>query len=581
MTDRVRRDQKSAFDERLTTGLSYHQQGDLKRAKTLYDEILVGDEGNVSALHLSGILAGQEGDYVKAQTYIERALILEPNVPSFHNNLANALKNQGRVDDAIYHYKKALELEPGNAAANNNLGIVYYQNKQYPEAISSYEAALYIKPDYTDAHYHLGMALLHVDQTKRAITHFEAILSLDQTHTEAHYQLGQIYHQQNNLDKALGYYTACLGLEPEHVESHHGLAAAYANLGDLKQARDYFEKTLQYQADHHEARFNFASLLLNQKKLNEALMHYLHLLDNQPSLDVYYNIGVIYMDQDRHDDAIQYFNEALAFNPDHLETHINIAAVFLKKEDFQNASKHYEIVFKHQPDNPEIAYILNAINQNEKTGKKFNTAPDQYVKNLFDQYAPHFDKHLTEYLYYQAPEQLYRVVTTLLGDVSEEWLVLDLGCGTGLCGSLFRSLAKKLIGVDISEKMLAIAKEKDIYDILQTSEMVAALSGYNDLDLIIAADVLPYIGDLKYLFPGVGRALTSQGWFAFTIEKTNISPYELQRSARFAHAQGYIEQLAGEYNFNVLHRSSVILRNNRNQVVEGVIYVLSSARVCP
>ena len=576
MSDRVRTDPKATFDERLTTALNYHQQGDLKQAKRLYEEILLGDVNNVSALHLSGILAGQEGDYARAQTYIERALILEPNVPSFHNNLANALKHQGRVGDAIFHYKKALELEPGNAPANNNLGILHYQNQQYPEAISSYEAALRIKPDYMDAHYHLGMALLHVNQTETAISHFEQVLSLDPKHTEAYYQLGQVHHQKNNLDQAVDYYIACLGLDPQHVESCHGLAAAYTNLGDLKKAREHFEKTLQYQADHHEARFNFASLLLNQKKLNEALMHYLYLLEHQPNLDVYYNIGVIYMDQDRHDDAIQYFNEALAFDPDHLETHMNMAAVFLKKEDYPSANKHYEIAFKQQPDNPEIAYILNAINQNEKTGKTFNTAPDQYVKNLFDQYAPHFDKHLTEYLYYQAPEQLHKVVTNLLGRVAEEWHVLDLGCGTGLCGPLFRPLAKKLMGVDISEKMLDIAREKSIYDKLQALEMVTALRDYNDLDLIIAVDVLPYVGDLKDLFGGVGRALKPQGWFAFTIEKTSVSPYELQRSARFAHAQDYIEQLAAKYNFDILHSSSAILRNNRNQVVEGAIYVLSS-----
>lgn len=576
MADRVRSDQKPAFDERLTTALSYHQQGDLKQAKTLYEEILLSDANNVSALHLSGILAGQEGDYAKAQTYIERALILEPNVPSFHNNLANALKHQGRVGDAITHYQKALSLEPSNAPAHNNLGILYYQNKQYPEAISSYETALRIKPDYTDAHYHLGMALLHVNETEMAISHFEQVLSLDPKHTEAYYQLGQVHHQQNNLDKAVEYYSSCLGLDPQHVESHHGLAAAYTNWGDLKKARDHFEKTLQYQTDHHEARFNFASLLLNQKKLNEALMHYLLLLENQPSLDVYYNIGVIYMDQDRHDDAIQYFNEALVFDPDHLETHINIAAVFLKKEDYINASKHYDIVLKQKPDNLEIAYILNAINQNEKTGKTFNTAPDQYVKNLFDHYAAHFDKHLTEYLYYKAPEQLHKVVTNLLGSVSEEWDILDLGCGTGLCGPLFRSLAKKLMGVDISEKMLEVAKEKQIYDTLQAGEMVAALNHYSELDLIIAADVLPYVGDLRPLFEAASRALKTKGWFAFTIEKTTVSPYELQRSARFAHAQDYIEQLAAEYHFNILHSSSAILRNNRNQVVEGLIYVLSS-----
>ena len=577
MSDNTHTEQASLFNERLVTALNCHQQGDLLQAKALYQEILLLEPNNVSALHLSGILAGQQGDYPSAQTYIERALILEPNVPSFHNNLANALKHQGRLGDAITHYKKALALEPSNAPANNNLGILLYQNQQHQEAITYYEAALKIKPDYTDAYYHLGLALLHLQQLPDAINNFQQALSLDPAHAEAHYQLAQIYHQQNDLPTAISYYKSCLELEPKHVESHHGLAAASTNLGYLQEALQYFTATLDLQPDHHEARFNFASALLNQGQLNEALRHYLFLLEYQPDLDVYYNIGVIYMHQDRHDDAIQYFNQALLLDANHLETHINIAAVFLKKEDYQNASKHYEIALKQQPDNTELAYILNAINQNEATGKTFQAAPHQYVKNLFDQYAPHFDKHLTQYLYYQAPEQLHRVVTNLLGSVAEQWTVLDLGCGTGLCGPLFRSLAEKLIGIDLSDKMLAIAKEKHVYDELRAAEMVSALGEYSELDLIIAADVLPYVGDLSNLFAAVALALRAQGWFAFTIEKSQQTPYTLQRSARFAHAQAYVEELASEHQLSLLHCSSAVLRNNRNETVEGYVYILASA----
>ena len=49
---------------------------------------------------------------------------------------------------------------------------------------------------------------------------------------------------------------------------------------------------------------------------------------------------------------------------------------------------------------------------------------------------------------------------------SKQLDVLDAGCGTGLCGPLLAPYARRLIGVDLSEGMLALAKEKHVYDAL-------------------------------------------------------------------------------------------------------------------
>ena len=84
------------------------------------------------------------------------------------------------------------------------------------------------------------------------------------------------------------------------------------------------------------------------------------------------------------------------------------------------------------------------------------TAPAQYIRNLFDFYAPKFDKHLVEKLNYRNPklflEQVLKV--THRRDLD----VLDLGCGTGLCGLEFRSYARQMVGVDLSPEMVKLAE---------------------------------------------------------------------------------------------------------------------------
>ena len=89
---------------------------------------------------------------------------------------------------------------------------------------------------------------------------------------------------------------------------------------------------------------------------------------------------------------------------------------------------------------------------------------------------------------------------------------LDLGCGTGLAGVAFRDCVERLEGIDLSPGMVAEARAKGIYDALHVGEVVAHLKAATDrqFDLILAADVLVYVGDLAPLFLEVARVLASE-----------------------------------------------------------------------
>src|SRR3954468_56000 len=71
-----------------------------------------------------------------------------------------------------------------------------------------------------------------------------------------------------------------------------------------------------------------------------------------------------------------------------------------------------------------------------------------YVRTLFDQYAPRFDRALED-LGYRAPTLLRNAVVAE-AEGSRFGTMLDLGCGTGLAGAAFRPHVDWLIGVDLS-----------------------------------------------------------------------------------------------------------------------------------
>ncbi len=133
-------------------------------------------------------------------------------------------------------------------------------------------------------------------------------------------------------------------------------------------------------------------------------------------------------------------------------------------------------------------------------------APVGYVAAHFDGYADHFDVHLCQTLHYRGPELLQEALTRLGLPSATPLDVLDAGCGTGLAGPLFRSWARQLDGVDLSPRMLARARDRGCYDRLDVGELTQTmLARPRSYDLVLAADVLVYFGDLNQSWQPSGR----------------------------------------------------------------------------
>ena len=156
-----------------------------------------------------------------------------------------------------------------------------------------------------------------------------------------------------------------------------------------------------------------------------------------------------------------------------------------------------------------------------------------------------------------------------------QWQVLDLGCGTGLCGEKIIPFARTLIGVDLSEKMLAVAARKQIYDELIAADVLSYLRDkHQAFDLIIAGDVLVYFGDLAPVFSLVRQALKPGGLFILNLEMSAVAAFEMTVSGRFAHRKEYVEQIAAQHDFNVLRYREVLLREQQHGQVMGHLFLL-------
>ena len=154
---------------------------------------------------------------------------------------------------------------------------------------------------------------------------------------------------------------------------------------------------------------------------------------------------------------------------------------------------------------------------------------------------------------------------------------LDLGCGTGLCGPLVRPMTQRLTGVDLSGRMLERARTLGIYDRLECADIAAFLDHTDDRhDLVLAADVFIYVGDLARVFAGVRRVMAS-GVFCFSVETPPAgdgAAFRLLPSLRYTHATDYILQLAAAHGFSPISLVPGPVREEQRAAIDGLYVCL-------
>lgn len=204
------------------------------------------------------------------------------------------------------------------------------------------------------------------------------------------------------------------------------------------------------------------------------------------------------------------------------------------------AAEAYADARKLAPEDPYVRHLAAAAGLSADAGR----ASPEYVEVVFDGYAPRFDAHLIS-LGYRIPGVIRAELADWRGP---EGPVLDLGCGTGLVGVALSDLPlPPLVGVDMSAAMLAEARRRGLYAGLRHSEICRYLAATpQSHPLILAADVLPYFGDLALLAGLIATHLLPGGTFLGSVEALDPGPraWRLGRLGRYQHSEAYLRQIA-------------------------------------
>ncbi|PLX38016.1 MAG: S-adenosylmethionine-dependent methyltransferase [Hyphomicrobiales bacterium] len=271
--------------------------------------------------------------------------------------------------------------------------------------------------------------------------------------------------------------------------------------------------------------------------------------------------------------------EEYEFDEEALAEAYEKALALEKAGDIEGAAEGWREVLRLDPaDHGGAAVRLAALGRGDTPPK----APDAYVATLFDQHAEMFDAILVDQLGYHVPE----MVRDILGECAPKHSLpgtfsrlLDLGCGTGLAGEYLHDRCDHLTGVDLAETMIEMTDEREVYDDLYVGEAVAFLEasleeGDEPWDLVVATDVLPYLGGIEAFIAGAAAVTAPGGLFAFSSETLSDEtlagrPYMVGPKQRFAHSGAYVREVLAANGFDCLEQRPIVVRYEDGEAVPG------------
>lgn len=224
------------------------------------------------------------------KSYIGKETILQvikkyPDSYIAHKKMAEYYENKAENEKAEDEYRKLIELNPDEYANYCKLAQIFESNGKSDEAVQTLHQLLKIRPDYTTGSLMLGNILYNNEKFKEAILVYNSALKYNPKEYMIYYQMGMTYTRVNDFNSAKECYKKAATINSIQDVSNLSVGLIYLLFEEYEQAEEYFYRTLDCDDD---------MIIANS----------------------YYYLAKIRLIQNNKNQAIQYANLAIEFNPD-------------------------------------------------------------------------------------------------------------------------------------------------------------------------------------------------------------------------------------------------------------------------
>src|SRR6266705_2807510 len=337
----------------LNLAAAYVQKKDLAAAEATYQQALKADPRSVEARVAFGDFRLFSGKPDEAETEYKRALDVEPNNEWLHLKLAGFYQVTRKWADAEAVYQKLATLKPKDDKPQILLGDFYTYLGQHDKALASYQRATEIAPASVPARNKLiahyldtgklaeaeGRVKPILEKNKKDLDgrFFDARLRLARGKSEeviellqgvikddpqwapGHQFLGLAFAAKNDVAQARRELTEAVKLNPNLAEARTALAAIHLAAGSFDLAIEEAQAALRLNPRNIKAAGSLGDAYLRKNELDKGQQVFESMAKALPKEPiVLYRLGLIARAQ-RKDEALSYFEQALAANPNAIE----------------------------------------------------------------------------------------------------------------------------------------------------------------------------------------------------------------------------------------------------------------------
>ena len=451
-------------------GQSYEADSDTDSALVFYERTLALDPQRPDVLFkMAHIYRGREA-HQQAVNTLQRIIEIAPETTEAHYLLALSYLSLKQPDDALSAFLATVRLRPDDVAAHYHAAIVFEQKGEIDNAIAHYEKTIALDttqlesdigrslqtplPDVeaTEAEpfFRLGAIYRERNDEDNIIRVYQPALEIEPAHPELHYLLAVIFEKRDEREDAIRYYGLANQYNPEKFDWHYSYARVLdrhaETLGDdyhkhAEMAVTEYTTTIALNPDYIDAYFHRGMLTLRYRQIGKTLYRYSQILEDfrqvaefQPrNREANYQLGVIYLEIDRHRLAKEVFKKMLSYAPKYRGIHLHLGQIAEWEQAWKQAIQHYEaeaaLIQQPPEESDDIAvktyqrlgnlYYAHALDYNaaKETLEKALALDDTHVQTLLNYGNNLFSMDLLG----AAAEQFERVIQLEPGNLTANY----------------------------------------------------------------------------------------------------------------------------------------------------------------
>jgi tetratricopeptide (TPR) repeat protein len=231
--------------------------------------------------------------------------------------LADVQLGENDTDGALRTLSEIEANYPNDMRSVVRLGFLYYETENFSESVSRFETFLASEPEDHEVRFFLGIVRRRMGEDAAAIEVFSAIPEESEHYSEAHTQLAVLFERKGDFSRALEEIELAVAAKPTRPRELYS-ATLRAKAGDFDGAVAYLEGLLLKDPDDDELLFNLGVVFSEAKRTQEALEYMERAIEQNPNNASALNyVGYTWAERgDNLDQAEDYIVRALDLRPD-------------------------------------------------------------------------------------------------------------------------------------------------------------------------------------------------------------------------------------------------------------------------